>query len=125
MRMYTYLANPACPLSLSLTVHLPITAPDTHTHTHTHTHSTTKITFLLALLYTLNETEVLHVTRPELLFATALAAIFIRAAGHLLNVDDMLSGPTHLLWAVLSALSSSPLKRTTKEESRRKHDKED
>lgn len=119
--MYTYLANPACPLSLSLLWYTFLSPLPTHTHTH----STTKITFLLALLYTLNETGVLHVTRPELLFATALAAIFIRAAGHLLNVDDMLSGPTHLLWAVLSALSSSPLKRTTKEESRRKHDKED
>ena len=101
----------------------------THTHTrtrtHTHTHSTTKLTFLLSLVYTLNETGILHVTRAELLFATTLAAIFIRTAGHLLDVKDMLSGPAKLLWAMASALSPGPLEKTSKETRRGRHMKVD
>lgn len=114
--LYSYMA-----LSLSLTLSPTLV----WFHPIIHTHSTTKLTFLLSLVYTLNEIGVLHVTHPELLFATTLAAIFIRAAGHLLNVKDMLSGPAKLLWAVASALSPGPLKQTPEESRRGKHVKVD
>ena len=68
----------------------------------------------------------MRVTRPELLFATALSAIFIHVASHLLNMDDLLSGPTHLLWGVFSCLSPTPLKRAAAGGSRKgRHEKED